>query len=497
MIEATRQGDPMLRKCIQILLLCALMMPLALHAQQDDNETPDYQVRNATWRESPDGDEIVVTFAVYNSGGDATSGALAQLTQLGNASVVLAETVVEPLAGNGGNATGLTMRFPISDYEPGEPLALSVLVTLDEEDPLDTGDNAATVPTITIPAAQPQAQPTTAPPAQEPADSTAGSVTDEDDDLRTQIDDAIGVDVWWLDFEVDATDTQRIALGVGFLAVLMIIALIIKLFLGLFRRTPPFGNWQPPYATMPPLDPNSTYGRRQGWQQYAQNNIVPIPCQTGVIHPRKLLLGQDGEYLSGWRILSLRMTQYDMYGRVSRSHVMASGGMVRRLSRAADKRAKLNDKQIARRMRPAARRLARQFKKKVNQRSAMLPIAIDVRLRGVHGEVRIMFELYDCMQGQPRRIDYWEPEMTVLGRIIYESYTFTVYGQSGNETYRDFRKRLSGDIERVLLEMFRSPAVTPATPAPYAGPPAESIGGTQPIARTEFDDDSLFREDTF
>jgi len=80
--------------------------------------------------------------------------------------------------------------------------------------------------------------------------------------------------------------------------------MIIRL---LLRRPPTFGNWQPPYATMPPLDPNSTYGRRQMWQQHAANNIVPSPCAMGSIHARKLLLGMDAEYLSGWKVIALRL----------------------------------------------------------------------------------------------------------------------------------------------------------------------------------------------
>lgn len=460
-----------------IAFIMILAFAVTLTAQDDDAEAPNYRVDVLGYTVSADNTEVIVNYSLYNSGGNATEEASVRLVRLNNGEEI-ATASVDPIPGNGGNRDDLSLRFPVTLFEPGENLFLSVIVEIDEEDPLDTSNNSATE-TITIPdydpAAVEAAQQTT---EDEPTTQPATS----EDESGVLDDLPVEVDLWWLDLPVETNNPRHIALIAGFITVLMLVALIIKIILRLFRRSPSFGNWQPPYATMPPLDPNSTLGRRQSWQQHAQNNIVPVPCQRGVIHPRKALYGMDGDYLSGWRIIAVRMTQYDMYGRVSRSQVLASGGMVKRLTGTAQRNHKLNADKIARRVRPVAKKLARQFKKKITKRSAMLPIALDVRLRGRHGEVRIIFELYDCDNGVPRRIDYWEPEMTVVGKTIYESFTYTIYGQSGNESYNEFRKRLPQDIERVLTEMLRAPVSADAQQEPsYQGPSPDTLEGTQQV----------------
>ena len=59
-----------------------------------------------------------------------------------------------------------------------------------------------------------------------------------------------------------------------------------------------------------------------------------------------------------------------------------------------------------------------------------------------HGEVRILFELYGCVQGYWQLVDQWEPEMIVLHGAIHENFTYTVFGQQPNEQRRAFRQRL-------------------------------------------------------
>ena len=469
-----------------VLIALCLLVALPIAAQENDAEAPDYQVRNTAFSVSPDDREIVVTFAVYNAGGDATQIAAAQLTQARDSTNILSEITFAPIQGNGGTQEGIPLRFPVTAFEPGEEAFLRVLVTLDEEDPTTTLDNAATID-VSIPdydpAALQEATTNEQPQQDQPADTTSGDDSTETafiDDLREDI----RAELWWLDIGIDTENSAHVGILLGFGLIVLLLAFIVKLFLGLFRRSPAFGNWQPPYATMPPLDPNSTMGRRQAWQQHAQNNSIPTPCQSAQVHPRKALMGMDGAYLSGWKITALRMTQYDMYGRVSRSQVVATGAQVRRMNRTARRLEKLDDRKIARRVRPVAKSLAKQFKKRINKRSAMLPIAVDARLRGRHGEVRIIFELYDCQNGQPRRIDFWEPEMTVVGKTIYESYTFTVFGQSGAETFKAFRRRLAGDIERALVELFNTYERPQPTPAPV-GPSADTLTGTQQMARVD------------
>jgi hypothetical protein len=270
-----------------------------------------------------------------------------------------------------------------------------------------------------------------------------------------------------------ALDQAFPILDVGFYTALYLnVALVLQVILPRpIEKSKAFTNWQPPYATMPPMDPNSVYGRRQAWQQHAQNNTLPSPCREGVVSARKVLLGMDGYYLSGWKVSGVRITQYDMYGRVARSQVLANPSQAARLNRIAQRASTWDPEKISRRVRPVARRMASQFRKKVSKRSAALAIALDTRLIGRHGEVRIVFELYQCQRSQLAQIDHWEPEMIVLGKAINESYTFTIYGQTGGETYNEFRRRLADDINRVLSEMLSSPlAVTVDATVPRLDP---------------------------
>ncbi|MBC8098563.1 MAG: hypothetical protein H7Y11_03915, partial [Armatimonadetes bacterium] len=247
-------------------------------------------------------------------------------------------------------------------------------------------------------------------------------------------------------------------------SLLLIVWLRIRL-----RRTPDFrAAWQPPYATVAPLDPYGTAGIRQAWQTTAQNNLMSAAPTPGALQALKLLLGSDGRYLSGWHITALRVIQYDQYGRVTRSETLATQRMVRHFDRLAQRSGRYPREKLMRQVQRPARQLAKQFRGKVTARSAMLPIALDVRFKGVHGEVNIVFELYRCDQPNWVLIDRWQPEMMVSGRTLLENYTFSLYGQLGGETLRDFRRRLPDDIARLLVELIGAQPPPPliAQPAP-------------------------------
>jgi len=431
-----------------------------LYAQQTDVTPPDYRI-NAEVALSDDQSEIIITLTVYNSGGPAEVVASIVLLNLRDGSLITPETIetVRPL-GSADNEE-ITLRIPVALFPPGSGQSLQISVGIGEieaEDAPSSQNNRGGV-LVTVPNYDPALQVI---PTSTPAEDSGRKIT-----------------LPFINRTIDLADpTQALALA-GVTAasglMLIILGLILRL---MFRRTPAFGNWQPPYATMPPLDPNSTYGRRQLWQQHAQNNALPLPCKEGGIHARKVLLGMDGYYLSGWKIKAARMTQYDMYGRVARSQIFAAPGQLQRLNRIAHKSHGLDAQKMMRRVRPVARSLARQFKTKVNKRSAMLPIALDVRFQGTHGEVRILFELYQCGQGQLHQIDIWEPEMTVVGRAIQESYTLTIFGQTGNESYKDFKNRLQEDITRVLADMLLSQVVMAGA---SAGAAPETAARTQPV----------------
>src|SRR5690606_21027872 len=68
------------------------------------------------------------------------------------------------------------------------------------------------------------------------------------------------------DVVIDTSDPEDVGLLAGVIASALFMLVIVYMFLRLlFRRYPRFGTWQPPYATMPPVDPDSTFGRRQMW----------------------------------------------------------------------------------------------------------------------------------------------------------------------------------------------------------------------------------------
>ncbi len=425
-------------------LLIALLLPFTLLAQGNDEQPPDYRVQVFGYEISDDRRQIIINFGVSNIGGASDEYASVLLTDLITGDIVVIESdLVEPLSGGGDTNSDLSIAFLIEAFQSGSNQVFEVAVGVDEIESAssDTIFNNTQSISVQIPDYElviTQPDDTEAPPPPQADASTIFTIP-------------------VLDVEIDTSDPQDMRLLAGIIMSALFMLLIVYTILRLlFRRYPRFGNWQPPYATMPPLDPNSTFGRRQMWQQHAQNNIVPAPCQMGSVHARKMLQGMDNLYLSGWKVMSIRMTQYDMYGRVARSETLANGGAVNRLNRAVRRAHRISPEKLPRRVRPIARSLARSFRKKLSKRSARLPVALDIRIRGKHGEVRIVFELFECRSGQPYLLDSWEPEMTVLGKAIYESYTYTIYGQSGGESYQEYRKRLPDEIERALVDLLKT-----------------------------------------
>src|SRR5262249_35733765 len=159
---------------------------------------------------------------------------------------------------------------------------------------------------------------------------------------------------------------------------ILIIWVILRL---IFSRRQDFGGWQPSYANLLPADGNTLTGRRQQWQSVAQNSLLPSTATEGTVQIRKLPTGGNNQYLSGWHVVALRISQYDMYGRVNRSQIMASRGLTKRLEWVTRRYEKLSADQMARQLRPVARGLSREVRKKVSDRTAVLPLALDIRLR--------------------------------------------------------------------------------------------------------------------
>ncbi len=422
----------------RIAIFILLLFPLTLNAQDDEPPVPDYRVSTTSSPVTITDTEIVISVVVYNSGGDATTQTTLELSDIRRGDVLTSETLV-PI--DSGSNTPIELRLDVAQFEPGEELTLWVTVdsdNLNDEVNATLFNNNATLPLITIP------------------QSTTSSDSDDDSPTSTSETDTNSIiTIPILETEIDTSDRDQMLIVAGILASILIITIILLLIVRtLTRRAPPFGNWQPPYATMPPMDPNSTFGRRQMWQQHAQNNTLPPPSSEHSVFARKLLMGMDGYYLSGWKFAALRLTQYDMYGRVSRSEVLAQKSQLKRLNAIARKADTYSAEQIRKRVKGISKRLAKEIRSKIRKRSALLPIALDVRLNGTHGEGRIIFELYQQAAQGFQQIDQWEPEMTVVSHTIHETYTFTISGQTPTETYNQFKKRLADDFAGALTVLF-------------------------------------------
>lgn len=281
-----------------------------------------------------------------------------------------------------------------------------------------------------------------------------------------------------LPFGLDLFNPLHVALLIGAAGLLLVLLWLITVVLRLiFSRERTFPSWQPPYGMSTMLNPNSTVGRRQLWQQHAMADALPLPCMGGDYMARKILIGMNGTKLKGWRVIAGRISQYDMYGRVARTQTLLSSRVVRQIDAAARRSPRLTGKRAERAARSIARRILREFGKKM-KRTPSLPISLDLRFRGSHGDVRIVFELHQCMQGEHwALIDQWEPEMQVPGSTIQENFTYALYGQRPAEKSRAFRKRLSTDLTAMLTGLLQPPPL-PAVPVT---PPPDSSSHTQTV----------------
>jgi hypothetical protein len=381
----------------------------------------------------------------------------------------VASEPVPPLDANAQLTLTVTIPANTPGLTPGEQVLFLIQVGIGDIEPESSntvGDNSAITPAITVPAVA------TAQPTSEPAATSSTPAPDEASQTTTTI----------LPFELDLTNPLHIALIIGAGGILLILIWMLTVILRLlFARPPSFTPWQPPYVSSPLMNPDATAGRRQLWQQHAQADSLSAPCVPGTFMARKALVGMNGGKLVGWRVTAMRISQYDMYGRVARSQTTAPKSVVNRIDRAARKSAKLSPQSIERTVKPAVKRLMRDFRKRM-KRTPTLPIALDIRLKGTHGEVRIIFELYQCVDSQWQMVDQWEPEMTVLSGSISENFTYSLYGQRPGETTRQFQQRLQDELTQMLTAMLQQPRVLNAKPPEYESDTAKMQPVTEETA---------------
>ena len=423
---------------LSLLLLIVLFAAIPVHAQQD--QRPVYRIYVNTAAKVENG-QVTVVFGVTNTGGKALSEATAVLTEAATGAL-LATQPIPPLTT--GEIKTVAFTFPANKLTPGQH-SLKASINTDAGGTVTEGNTASTG--INIPAEASS----TAEAASSGAESTAVPGAPAATGGASQ---PIGFTIPGVNRYVDLTDWRVVVGLIVVVAILLLLIWVITVILRLlFQKPPKLTTWQPPYASMPMLDPNSSAGRRQLWQPHAQNDAITSPCVEGNYHIRKLLLGIDGDNLSGWRVSAIRLSQYDMYGRVARSQTIAANGLTKRLDKAARKGGQIDDDRAFRMVQPVAKSLVAQFDRHVSDRNAMLPIALDIRFRGTHGEVRILFELYGCVRGYWQMVDHWEPDMIVLHGAIHENFTYTVFGQQPNEQRKAFRQRLENELSGIMAAM--------------------------------------------
>jgi len=477
-----------MRKAIVTFLLL-LVATTAIRAQ--DVNQPDYAVYVVDRQISVDGTTIILQFGVYNIGAAAERDTTAELFLEPDDTNPIATQSLRSLDTQGDTEI-LTFELPVEEFPTGS-VTFRLEVGIGDIEPADSAtieNNRAGV-VITVPETTPGVSRTARPAAQQLATETPAAPTATLTPTREPI-NILGLEIDTNSLPIPVDNRLLIPVVVALCGVGLILLWVLTVILRLIFPTPrTFEAWQPPYASMPIQDQNTLAGRRQMWQQSAQSDSLEIPCLEGQYQIRKALGGVNGENLLGWRVRGLRLSQYDIYGRVARSQTLASGRLVRRLDHVVRKGSTLTSEEVDKRVRPIARKMVGALMHKIGKRNMMLPLACDIRFRGTHGEVRILFELYQCVNARPQLVDHWEPEMTVVTGGIQENYTYTLQGIRQGETPHTFRQRLHTDLTAVLKAMiYKGPPVPKETMSsdtsphePVIIPPA--VPPEQPLSEPE------------
>lgn len=456
----------------------ALLFVLLLGVMAAAQQSRDYAIGAIRHEFSPDRTRFSLFVSVINRGADAQ--ATSQVTILQNGRILAQETL-PPLQA----LETLTLEIPFitADFTGGSIQSFRVEVGIDALEPADSplASNNSISESVAIPLNVPR-----------PADETANLMPLNFDTIDDYLRELVivsdnRVTIGKLDF--DKFDfVLALVGGLGIFLALWMLSVILRM---VFKREPRLAIWQPPYATAPLFDQNTLEGRRQAWQQFAQNCLILAAPAEGNLHPVKMLLGANGGTLNDWQVSALRLSQYDTYGRITRSQSISEKKLIKRLNQLLKRRSRLSEAKLEKQLRSLARALVRNFRKKIAKKNAFLPLAFDMRLNGKHGEVRIFFELYQFQQGAWYRIDIWEPNMLVVKEKMQENFTFTIHGMSSGETYRTYLKRLEVDLTWLLLETLRIPPIPSVEASPEALQPApvsfhvpDTLSGMQPLSET-------------
>jgi hypothetical protein len=410
-------------------LLCAAFFAMFLlwSAGVLAQAVPEYVVRNIRPDSNAAPNTAAVMFEIENVGSSASAIGSVRLVVVATGGEIASQPI-PPL--NAGEIRTFRFEIPVDAYQPGQRVSFGVLIDLPGGAPPTGGGQfdgqiGIVIPAVGTPAPIDAAQP-----------------------ARPTI------------FGISITNPLVVVGLIGGLGALLIFIWFASMIARMFLIPPPtFGAWQPPYATNPMIDPNSIAGRRQLWQQHAQSDALTLPCNPNSYMVRKLPTGIDGRKLSSWRVTGIRLSQYDMYGRVDRSQTIIKPSLVKRFDRLMQKCTEnpIPAQQIERLARPIADRLIRALFAKAGRRNLGLPIALDIRLSGAADEVEVLFELHRCIGQGWELIDRWQTDLYATDSRVLENFTYTLFGQQKNEPYKAFRQRLRDDLVRLLTGMLFQP----------------------------------------
>ncbi len=418
---------------------------------------PDYALVSVNVSPETTADEVVIEAIVTNQGALATEESTLSLSLATNPAAVLASVPVQPLAQL--ETQTYTVRF-MRSLLPAQTTAITLQasVGLGDVEPTGITTTANNTMLVEIP---PTATPVEVVPVTPPQviETPFGSFE--------------------IPFGINLNNRIHVVglvLACGFaLVIFWLLTVIIRL---LWRREPTMSAWHPPYNTTAIFNPNSPQGVRQLWQQHAQSDTLPEPCANGDFMARKGLMSMDSVKLKNWRVTGIRISQYDQYGRVARTQNVAVKGVVKQLDRIVQKSAKLDHAKAEKQVRPVAKKLLKPLFGKI-KRTETLPVSLDIRFKGTHGEVRVFFEIYQCTNYRWMRVDHWEPEINIPSGVIDENFTYALFGRRVNETSKQFKQRLTVDLTQLLTQLVEKAA--PPAPVVPNPPPTQPPASPPPV----------------
>jgi hypothetical protein len=271
----------------------------------------DYAVVNPIYEFSPDNSTFSIKFTVRNTGSATPDDSTIRIINLLDNSV-MSQDVLPPI-GSGGNVT-VNLVFITANYPEGQ-LPIEIQVGIDDYETADSpiADNNIVQISVPIPASSSATNPDETP-------STSSTFPLSLETLFVRGDEGVTIQGYYLPYET------VLFIGATILVVMIALWVLSIIVRSLTRKDPDFNAWQPSYANMPIIDPNSTEGRRQAWQTHAQNSIILAAPTQGTLHAIKALMGTNGETFANWTITGIRISQYDNYGRVSRPKLLRHAG---------------------------------------------------------------------------------------------------------------------------------------------------------------------------